>query len=51
LSLVETTLFSSLIHRCLGDDECPALQRAPVTNPEAGDVIREFGGVRTSTRA
>jgi len=46
LTFVETRLFTSLVHRYLSDDECSALQRALVENPDAGDVIRGLGGVR-----
>ncbi len=46
LTFIETRLFTSLIGKYLGDDEYSELQRALVTNPEAGDMIRGSGGLR-----
>ena len=46
LTFVESTLFTSLVHEYLSDDEYAALQQALTDNPEAGDVMRGSGGVR-----
>ena len=46
LKFVESTLFTSLVHEYLSDDEYAALQQALTDNPEAGDVMRGSGGVR-----
>ncbi len=46
LTFVESTLFTSVVHEYLSDDEYAALQQALTDNPEAGDVMRASGGVR-----
>lgn len=43
---IETRLFTRLADKYLSDDELARLQRYLNENPEAGDVIRESGGVR-----
>jgi mRNA-degrading endonuclease RelE of RelBE toxin-antitoxin system len=43
---IETHLFTRLADKYLSDDELARLQRYLNDNPEAGDVIRESGGVR-----
>ncbi len=50
LTFVESTLFTSLVHEYLSDDEYAALQQALTDNPEAGDVMRGSGGVRKIRR-
>ncbi|MEQ1729832.1 MAG: transcriptional regulator [Vicinamibacterales bacterium] len=47
LTFVETRLFTSLVGQYLSDDDYAALQQALTANPDAGDVIRGSGGVRT----
>ena len=46
VTFVETQLFTSLVQRCLSDDQYAALQQALADSPDAGDVIRGSGGVR-----
>ena len=43
---VETRLFTRLANECLSDDDLSRLQSYLNENPEAGDIIRESGGVR-----
>ena len=45
-TFIETKLFSRLADEYLPDDELWRLQHHLNENPEAGDVIRESGGVR-----
>lgn len=46
LTFIETKLFSRLADECLPDDQLARLQHYLDENPEAGDLIRESGGVR-----
>lgn len=43
---IETRLFSRLADEYLPDDQLARLQHHLNENPEAGDIIRESGGVR-----
>src|SRR5882672_1120293 len=43
---IETAAFERLRERYLDDDHYRLLQAALMANPEAGDVIRESGGIR-----
>ena len=45
-TFIETRLFTRLADEYLPDDELSRLQRHLNENPEAGDIIRESGGVR-----
>lgn len=45
-TFVETRLFTKLVQEYMSDDEYGELQKALVSNPEAGDVIPGSGGVR-----
>ena len=45
-TFIETQLFSRLAAKCLPDDELARVQHYLSENPEAGDIIRESGGVR-----
>ena len=45
-SFIETRLFTKLVLDYMTDDEYSALQRALMTDPEAGPVIPGSGGVR-----
>lgn len=45
-TFIETKLFSRLADEYLPDDQLSRLQHHLNENPEAGDVIRESGGVR-----
>lgn len=45
-SFIETKLFSRLVGQYLSDDEYAELQRKLISDPEAGDLIPESGGVR-----
>jgi mRNA-degrading endonuclease RelE of RelBE toxin-antitoxin system len=45
-SFIETRVFSRLVDRYLSDDEYAKLQHVLISNPEAGDLIPESGGVR-----
>jgi mRNA-degrading endonuclease RelE of RelBE toxin-antitoxin system len=46
LTFIETKLFSRLADEFLPDDELARLQHHLNENPQAGDLIRESGGVR-----
>lgn len=46
LEFRETAFFTRAIVEALSDDEYAELQGALVVNPEAGDLIRETGGLR-----
>ena len=46
LTFVETKLFTRQVREYLTDDEYHDLQKALVTNPETGDIVRGSGGVR-----
>lgn len=46
LVFIETRLFTRLADEHLSDDELSRLQHYLNENPEAGDIIRESGGVR-----
>lgn len=46
LTFIETKLFSRLADEYLPDDQLARLQHYLNENPEAGDLIRESGGVR-----
>ena len=46
VTFVETELFPKLVQQYLTDDEYATLQQSLIVNPEAGDVIPGFGGVR-----
>lgn len=46
LTFIETRLFSRLADEYLPDDQLARLQHHLNENPEAGDIIRESGGVR-----
>lgn len=43
---IETSLFTKLLPRYLGDDEFSAFQWYLLANPDAGDLVRSSGGVR-----
>jgi mRNA-degrading endonuclease RelE of RelBE toxin-antitoxin system len=45
-SFVETSLFTSLVQLYLNEQEYVALQEALMSNPEAGVVVPDSGGVR-----
>jgi len=45
-SFIETKLFTKLVDQYLSDDEYTKLQRTLMSDPEAGDLIPESGGVR-----
>ena len=45
-SFIETRLFTKLVLGYMTDDEYSALQRALMTDPEAGPVIPGSDGVR-----
>jgi len=45
-SFIETKLFSRLVAEVLTDEEYLGLQKALITDPEAGDLIPGSGGVR-----
>jgi mRNA-degrading endonuclease RelE of RelBE toxin-antitoxin system len=45
-TFIETKLFTRLADEQLPDDELSRLQHYLNENPEAGDIIRESGGVR-----
>lgn len=46
LEFRETALFTRAVTTLLSDDEYAELQGTLVVNPEAGDVIKETGGLR-----
>ena len=46
LKFFETPVFTRQITELLVDDEYAELQGALVVNPEAGDLIRDTGGIR-----
>jgi hypothetical protein len=46
MEFVETPLFTRLITALLNDEEYRALQNALLLNPDAGDVIKNGGGIR-----
>jgi mRNA-degrading endonuclease RelE of RelBE toxin-antitoxin system len=46
LVFIETRLFTRLADKQLSDDELSRLQHYLNENPEAGDIIRDSGGVR-----
>jgi hypothetical protein len=43
---IETSVFTRQVQALLTDDEYADLQRWLVANPEAGDVIKDTGGLR-----
>jgi hypothetical protein len=43
---IETRLFTRLADESLPDDELSCLQHYLTRNPEAGDMVRDSGGVR-----
>ena len=43
---VETPIFTAQIKELLSDDDYGTFQRYLAENPEAGDVIKETGGLR-----
>lgn len=43
---IETRLFTRLANEHFADDDLSRLQRYLNENPDAGDIIRESGGVR-----
>jgi hypothetical protein len=45
-SFIETRLFTKLVVDYMTDDEYSALQRALMTDPQAGPLIPGLGGVR-----
>ena len=44
--IVETLVFTRRVLKLLSDDNYRSLQRFLVANPEAGDLIRQSGGLR-----
>jgi hypothetical protein len=46
LEFRETELFTRAVAALLSDDEYAELQGALIVDPEAGDVIKETGGLR-----
>ncbi len=46
MEFVETPLFTRLITALLSDEDYRALQNTLLLNPEAGDVIKNGGGIR-----
>jgi hypothetical protein len=46
MEFVETPLFTRLITALLNDEEYRALQNTLLFNPDAGDVIKNGGGIR-----
>jgi hypothetical protein len=46
LEFRETLIFTRAVTALLSDDEYAELQGTLVVNPEAGDVIKETGGIR-----
>ncbi len=46
MEFVETKLFSKKLSSHLADDEYRELQAYMLENPDAGDIIKESGGVR-----
>lgn len=46
LEFRETSLFTRDITRLLSDDEYAELQSTLVVNPEAGDLVKQTGGLR-----
>ena len=46
LAFIETVQFTRLADKYLPDDQLARLQQHLSENPEAGDIIRESGGVR-----
>ena len=46
LEFRETELFTRAVTALLSDDEYAELQGALIVDPEAGDVIKETGGLR-----
>ena len=45
-SFIETTLFTRLVSEYLDEQQYVALQQTLMKDPEAGDVVKESGGVR-----
>ena len=45
-SFIETRLFTRLVQQYLSEDDYRRLQLELIKNPEAGPVIRGYGGVR-----
>jgi mRNA-degrading endonuclease RelE of RelBE toxin-antitoxin system len=43
---IETPLFTQLVSELLSDSDYSALQRHLIAYPDAGDVIRQSGGLR-----
>lgn len=43
---VETPIFTRLLQELLSDEEYAAFQRFLVADPQAGDVIKDTGGLR-----
>ena len=43
---IETSIFTKLLPKYLSDDEYRAFQWYLLTYPDAGDIVRESGGVR-----
>ena len=46
LTFIETVQFTRLADKYLPDDQLARLQQHLSENPEAGDIIRDSGGVR-----
>lgn len=46
MSFVETSLFSRIRERYFDDEQYSLLQASLMTAPDAGQVIRESGGIR-----
>jgi mRNA-degrading endonuclease RelE of RelBE toxin-antitoxin system len=44
--IVETPVFTRRVLKLLSDDNYRALQQLLVANPDAGDLIRQSGGLR-----
>ena len=44
--IIETTVFTRLITRLMGDDHYRELQEVLIRNPDVGDVIPGSGGLR-----
>ena len=45
-SFIETQLFTKLVLEYLSDESCASLQKALMSDPDAGQVISDSGGVR-----
>ena len=44
--IIETSVFTRIINELMSDEDYLELQKALITRPDAGDIIRNSGGLR-----